>query len=84
MLGKVGLCYFFIGDDETGEIITYFVFIEDIWELDYGIFHISVFQCKLVKDKHVRVDNYEVRVLDLSKVGYKETRGSLLILLHMC
>jgi site-specific DNA-cytosine methylase len=25
-------------DDETGEIITYFGFIEDIWQLDYGTF----------------------------------------------
>jgi len=25
-------------DDETGDIITYFGFIKDIWELDYGIF----------------------------------------------
>jgi hypothetical protein len=25
-------------DDETGEIITYFCVIEDIWELDYGTF----------------------------------------------
>jgi hypothetical protein len=25
-------------DDEIGEIITYFGFIEDIWELDYGTF----------------------------------------------
>ena len=25
-------------DDETSEISTYFGFIEDIWELDYGAF----------------------------------------------
>jgi len=25
-------------DDKTGDIITYFGFIEDIWELDYGTF----------------------------------------------
>jgi hypothetical protein len=30
-------------DDEIGEIITYFGFIEDISELDYGTFQISVF-----------------------------------------
>ena len=59
-------------DDETGEIITYFGFIEDIWELDYGTFQISVFRCQWVEDKHVTVDNYGVRVLDLSKVGYKD------------
>jgi hypothetical protein len=30
-------------NDEPGETITYFGFIEDIWELDYGTFNISVF-----------------------------------------
>jgi hypothetical protein len=30
-------------DNETSQIITYFGFIEDIWELDYGTFQISVF-----------------------------------------
>jgi hypothetical protein len=25
-------------NDETGEVSTYFGFIEDIWELDYGTF----------------------------------------------
>jgi hypothetical protein len=59
-------------DDETGEIITYFGFIEDIWELDYGTFHILVFRCQWVEYKHVMVDNYGVRVLDLIKVGYKD------------
>jgi len=59
-------------DDETGDIITYFGFIEDIWELDNGTFQIPVFPCQWVEDKHVTVDNYGVRVLDLSKVGYKD------------
>jgi hypothetical protein len=30
-------------DDETGEISTYFDFIEDILELDYGAFQVSIF-----------------------------------------
>jgi hypothetical protein len=59
-------------DDETSEISTYFGFIEDICELDYGTFQIPVFRCQWVEDKHVTVDNYGVRVLDLSKVGYKD------------
>jgi hypothetical protein len=59
-------------DDETGETITYFGFYEDIWELDYGTFNISVFECQWVEDKHVTIDKYGVRVLDLSKVGYKD------------
>jgi hypothetical protein len=31
-----------------------------------------VFRCQWVEDKHVTVNNYGVRVLDLSKVGYKD------------
>jgi hypothetical protein len=31
-----------------------------------------VFRCRWVQDKHVTVDNYGQRVLDLSKVGYKD------------
>jgi hypothetical protein len=68
--------------NETAETITYFGFIEDIWEIDYGRFHISVFQCQWVEDKHVTVDKYAVRVLDLSKVCYKDDHGPLLIVLH--
>jgi hypothetical protein len=57
---------------KTVEETTYFGFAEDIWELDYGTFQIPMFQCQWVEDKHVIVDNYGVRVLDLSKVGYKD------------
>ena len=59
-------------DSETCEETTYFGFVEDIWELGYGTFQIPVFWCQWVEDKHVTVDNYGVRVLDLSKVGYKD------------
>jgi hypothetical protein len=31
-----------------------------------------MFWCQWVEDKHVTVDNYGVRVLDLSKVGYND------------
>jgi hypothetical protein len=31
-----------------------------------------MFRCQWVEDKHVTVDNYGVRVLDPSKVGYKD------------
>jgi hypothetical protein len=30
---------------ETGEETTYFGFVEDIWELDYGTFQIPVLRC---------------------------------------
>jgi hypothetical protein len=31
-----------------------------------------MFRCQWVEDKHVTIDNYGVRVLDLSKVDYKD------------
>jgi hypothetical protein len=31
-----------------------------------------VFRCQWIEDKHITVDNYEVRFIDLSKVGYKD------------
>ena len=36
-------------DDKTGDIITYFGFIEDIWELDYGTFQILCFDVNGLK-----------------------------------
>jgi len=59
-------------DSKTSEETTYFDFVEDIWELNYSIFQIPMFRCQCVEDKYVRVDNYGVRVLDLSKVGSKD------------
>jgi hypothetical protein len=60
-------------DDATGEISAYFGFIDDIWEVEYGPrLQIPVFRCRWVQDKHVTVDNYGQRILDLSKVGYKD------------
>jgi uncharacterized Zn finger protein (UPF0148 family) len=60
-------------DGATGEKTTYFGIIDDIWEVEYDPrLHIPVFRCKWVQDKHVTVDNYGQRVLDLRKVGYKD------------
>ncbi|WVZ75912.1 hypothetical protein U9M48_023930 [Paspalum notatum var. saurae] len=60
-------------DDGTGSKVTYFGFIEDIWELDYGLnIQIPVFRCQWVKHPQgVLVDNYELTIVDLAKVGYK-------------
>jgi hypothetical protein len=57
---------------EIDEKTTCFGFVEDIWELDYDTFQIPVFRCQWVEDKHITVDNYGFKVLDLSKVGYKD------------
>jgi hypothetical protein len=53
-------------------LLDIFALLRTIWELDYGTFQILVFRCQWVEYKHVTVDNYGVRVLDLSKVGYKD------------
>ena len=61
-------------DDVTGFKVTYFGFIEDIWELDYGSnMQISVFRCQWMKQPQgVQVDNYGLTIVDLAKVGYKD------------
>ena len=59
-------------DPETGDENMFFGNVDAIWELDYGTFQVPMFRCQWVEDKHVTVDNYGVRVLDLSKVGYKD------------
>jgi hypothetical protein len=41
----------------------------------FKFFNHTHIACQWVEDKHVIVDNYGVRVLDLSKVGYKMIRG---------
>ncbi|WVZ58128.1 hypothetical protein U9M48_008432 [Paspalum notatum var. saurae] len=61
-------------DDTSGVKVTYFGFIEDIWELDYGSnIQIPVFRCQWVKHPQgVQVDNYGLTVVDLTNVGYKD------------
>ena len=61
-------------DDTSGLKFTYFGFIEDIWELDYGSnIQIPVFRCQWVKHPQgVQVDNYGLTIVDLAKVGYKD------------
>ncbi|WVZ62321.1 hypothetical protein U9M48_012083 [Paspalum notatum var. saurae] len=59
-------------DDVTGSKITYYGFIEDTWELDYGSnIQILVFRCQWVKHPQ-RVDNYGLAIVDLTKVEYKD------------
>jgi hypothetical protein len=60
--------------DLYGKKTTYFGFIEEIWELDYGErMKIPVFKCQWVKNPDgVNVDNYGLTLVDLKKVGYKD------------
>src|SRR6266498_2752487 len=52
---------------------TYYGFIEDIIELDYGCnLQIPVFKCKWARvPNSVEVDNYRFTIFDLNMAGYK-------------
>ena len=60
--------------DENGQKDTYYGYIEEIWELDYGpTFKVPLFRCKWVKltGGGVEVDNkYGMTLLDLNNLGY--------------
>ena len=53
---------------------SYYGYIEEIWELDYGQnLQIPVFKCKWVKHPNgVEVDDYGITLVDLKNVGYKD------------
>ena len=48
--------------------------IDDIWEVHYGSnIQIPVFRCRWVKHpKGVEVDSYELTIVDLNNIGYKD------------
>ena len=60
--------------DENGEYTTYYGFVHEIWELEYGVnFQIPIFGCQWVEGQQgVSLDNYGLRIVDLGKVGYKD------------
>jgi glucose dehydrogenase len=53
---------------------TYYGYIQDIWELDYGVrLQISIFKCQWVKHLNgVSMDNYRLTLVDLKNVGHKD------------
>ena len=60
--------------DTMGQKSTYYGFIDDIWELDYGSnIQIPVFRCQWVKHPNgVEVDNFGLTRVNLSHVGHKD------------
>jgi hypothetical protein len=60
--------------DPLGVKITYYGYIQDIWELDYGArLQISVFKYQWIKHMNgVSVDNYGLTLVDLKNVGQKD------------
>jgi hypothetical protein len=60
--------------DPLGVKTMYYGYIQDIWELDYGMrLQIPVFKCQWVKHRNgVSVDNYGLILVDLKNVGHKD------------
>ena len=53
--------------------MSYYGVIENIWELDYIMFRVSVFQCKWVKNnKDIKVDELGFILVNLNKENQKE------------
>ena len=57
----------------NGQKETYYGYIEDIWELDYGPnFKVPLFRCQWVKMTGVKVDqHYGMTTVDLNNLGYR-------------
>jgi hypothetical protein len=60
--------------DPLGVKTTYYRYIRDIWELDYGTrLQIPIFKCQWVKHLNsVSMDNYGLTLVDLKNVGHKD------------
>ena len=59
--------------DSSGQTNSYFGYIEEIWELDYGPLKIPLFRCQWVKltGKCVYIDEYGMTTVDLKELGYR-------------
>ncbi len=60
--------------DEAWEKQSYFGFIEELWEIDYGhIMQFLIFKCQWVKYPNgVNVDKFGFTVVDLASVAHKD------------
>ena len=62
--------------DENGQKDTYYGYIEEIWELDYGVsFKVPLFRCKWVNlnGEAVKIDQlYGMTTVDLNNLGYRD------------
>ena len=57
-----------------GEKQSYFGFIEEIWEIDYGLtMQFLIFKCQWVKyPNRVSIDKFGITIVDLANVGHKD------------
>ena len=64
----------FDAKDENGHTTTYYGYIEEIWELDYGpTFKVPLFRCQWVKMSGVHVDEkYGMTTVDLNNLAYMD------------
>lgn len=52
--------------------MSYYGVIQEIWELDYHIFPMTVFKCDWVENNNgVKIDKNGMTLVDLSRKGYK-------------
>ena len=59
--------------DPNNELQTYYGFIEEIWELDYGPLKVPLFRCQWVSlPGGVKTDKYGHTCVDLKHVGYRD------------
>lgn len=58
--------------DRNNSKESYYGFIQEIWELEYGPLYIPLFLCNWVKLTAVTKDQYGMTIVDLSKTGYSD------------
>ena len=59
--------------DNNGKKETFYGYIEEIWELDYGPnFMVRLFRCQWVKLTGVTKDQYGMTIVDLNNLGYRD------------
>jgi hypothetical protein len=61
-------------EDSTGPKNAYYGYIEEIWELNYGMsIQILIFKCQWVKHPQgVEIDDYGFTIVDMRNVGHKD------------
>ena len=66
----------FDATNDNGSKTTYYGYIEEIWELDYGVsFKVPLFRCKWVNlnGEGVKIDQlYGMTTVDLNNLGYRD------------
>src|SRR5436189_5218005 len=58
--------------DTNGEKDTYYGWIEEIWELDYGPLKVPLFRCKWVGLDDVKINKHGMTIVELGLVAYEE------------